>query len=200
MVHSLTSTDFKFANDCALNVVLYVKADIQDSPDKFSGACNNSGLTISTKKTEVMHRPAPGKSYVESSIHINRLRVNEVDMFTYLGSPLSRNVTSDDEVNTRLAITNTVFSRPHKHVKSLTEVLQHQPQHMGPQLKTEKPKVVRKKGVLQQKNAGRLGRTVGNNPVAAANILCPHCQRLFRAQIGLTSHLQTFRLPRPQDD
>uniref|UniRef100_A0A0L8I6R6 C2H2-type domain-containing protein n=1 Tax=Octopus bimaculoides TaxID=37653 RepID=A0A0L8I6R6_OCTBM len=41
-----------------------------------------------------------------------------------------------------------------------------------------------------------------NNPVAGATIPCPHCQRLFRAQIGLTSHLRTHKTnpPPPQDD
>uniref|UniRef100_A0A0L8H3L1 C2H2-type domain-containing protein n=1 Tax=Octopus bimaculoides TaxID=37653 RepID=A0A0L8H3L1_OCTBM len=41
-----------------------------------------------------------------------------------------------------------------------------------------------------------------NNPVAGATIPCQHCQRLFRVQIGLTSHLWTHkkRPPPPQDD
>ncbi len=34
------------------------------SADKFSVACDNFGLTISTKKTEVMHQPTPVKPYV----------------------------------------------------------------------------------------------------------------------------------------
>uniref|UniRef100_A0A0L8GAL3 C2H2-type domain-containing protein n=1 Tax=Octopus bimaculoides TaxID=37653 RepID=A0A0L8GAL3_OCTBM len=40
------------------------------------------------------------------------------------------------------------------------------------------------------------------NPVAGATIPCPHCQRLFRAQIGLTSHLRTHKTSPapPQDD
>uniref|UniRef100_A0A0L8GUS2 C2H2-type domain-containing protein n=1 Tax=Octopus bimaculoides TaxID=37653 RepID=A0A0L8GUS2_OCTBM len=41
-----------------------------------------------------------------------------------------------------------------------------------------------------------------NNPVAGATIPCPHCQRLFRAQIGPTSRLRTHKTspPPPQDD
>ena len=41
-----------------------------------------------------------------------------------------------------------------------------------------------------------------NNSTAAATIPCPHCHRLFRAQIGLTSHLRSHRarLPLPQDE
>uniref|UniRef100_A0A0L8IFT4 C2H2-type domain-containing protein n=1 Tax=Octopus bimaculoides TaxID=37653 RepID=A0A0L8IFT4_OCTBM len=45
-------------------------------------------------------------------------------------------------------------------------------------------------------------RNRANNPVAGAILPCPHCQRLFRVQIGLTSHLWTHKTspPSPQDD
>ena len=82
--------DLLFADDCALNATS--EADMQQSADIFSEACTNFGLTISTKKTEVMHQPAPGKQYVEPNININGQRLNVVDKFTYLGSTLSRNV------------------------------------------------------------------------------------------------------------
>ena len=39
----------------------------------------------------------------------------------------------------------------------------------------------------------RKGTTI---PPSVATIPCPHCPRLFRAQIGLTGHLRTRR-PRP---
>nr|XP_054755561.1 uncharacterized protein LOC129261526 [Lytechinus pictus] len=45
--------------------------------------------------------------------------------------------------------------------------------------------------VAVARRQARKARTA--NPVAAANIPCPHCQRLFRAQIGLTSHLRTHQ-------
>ena len=85
-----TINDFLFADDCAINATS--EANMQHSVDKFSEACDNFGLTISTKKTEVMHQPAPGKPYVEPNIIINNQRLNVVDKFTYLGSTLSRNV------------------------------------------------------------------------------------------------------------
>ena len=89
---------------------------MQHSVDKFSNACNNFGLTISTKKTEVMHQPAPGKAYIEPSISVDGHRLNVVDKFTYLGSTLSRNVVIDDEVNARLAKASVAFGRLHKNV------------------------------------------------------------------------------------
>ena len=106
--------DFLFADDCALNAA--TEADMQRSVDKFSEACNNFGLTISTKKTEVLHQPAPGKPYVEPNITINGQRLNVVAKFTYLGSTLSRNVVIDDEVNARLAKASAAFGRLYKNV------------------------------------------------------------------------------------
>ena len=82
--------DFLFADDCALNAGS--EDDMLRNINKFSDACNDFGLTISIKKTEVMHQLAPGKSYVELSITANGQRLNVVNRFTYLGSMLSQNV------------------------------------------------------------------------------------------------------------
>ena len=60
---------------------------MQHSVNTFSDVCNNFGLTISTKKTEVMHQPAPGKPYIKPNISVNGQRVNVVEK--YLGSTLS---------------------------------------------------------------------------------------------------------------
>ena len=113
-VISDTVNDFLFANDCALNAAS--EAAMQHSVDKFAKACNNFGLTISTKKTEVMHQPAPGKTYAEPNITINRQQLNMVDKFTYLGSTLSRNIVIDDEVNARLGKGSAAFGRLHKNM------------------------------------------------------------------------------------
>ncbi|XP_069960323.1 RNA-directed DNA polymerase from mobile element jockey [Cherax quadricarinatus] len=109
-----TINDLLFADDCTLNAAS--EAAMQHSVDKFSDACNNFGLTISTTKTEVMHQPAPGKTYVEPNITINGQRLNAIDKFTYLGSTLSRNVVIDDEVNARLAKASATFGKLHKNV------------------------------------------------------------------------------------
>ena len=109
-----TINDLLFADDCGLNTTS--ETEMQRSVDIFSEACNNFGLTISTKKTEVMHQPAPGKTYTEPNITINGQRLNAVDKFTYLGSTLSRNVVIDDEVNTRLSKASAAFGRLAKNV------------------------------------------------------------------------------------
>ena len=109
-----TIRDLLFADDCALNAS--TEADMQSSVDKFSDACDNFGLTISTKKTEVMHQPAPGKEYIEPNIYINGQRLTTADRFTYLGSTLSRNIVIDDEINTRIAKASVAFGRLYPNV------------------------------------------------------------------------------------
>jgi len=101
--------DLLFADDCALNA--NTEADMQCSVDKFSKACTDFGLTISTKKTEVLHQPAPGRDYVEPNITVNGESLKNVDRFTYLGSTLSLNTTIDDEVNTRIARASVAYGR-----------------------------------------------------------------------------------------
>jgi len=113
-VHACTINDLLFADDCALNAISEDK--MQHSVNLFAEACSNFGLTISTKKTEVIHQPAPGKTYVEPNIYVNDQRLNVVDKFTYLGSTLSRSVVIDDEVNTRIAKASVAFGRLHSSV------------------------------------------------------------------------------------
>ena len=79
--------------------------------DKFSAACDDFGLTISTSKTEVMHQPAPGMPYNKPSILIKGKRLEVVDKFVYLGSTLSRAVNIDEEVTARIAKATSAFGR-----------------------------------------------------------------------------------------
>lgn len=101
--------DFLFADDCALNAA--TEGQMQESMNSFSTACKNFGLTISTKKTEVLHQPAPQKPYIEPVITIDGEPLKTVDKFTYLGSTLSRSVNIDDEVETRIAKASSAFGR-----------------------------------------------------------------------------------------
>ena len=92
--------DFLFADDCALNA--NTEQTMQHEMDCLSGACDNFGLTISTKKTEVMYQPAPGNPYQEPHISVKGQKLQAVDNFTYLGSTLSRAVNIVTEITTGL--------------------------------------------------------------------------------------------------
>ena len=98
-----------YADDLAENVKSEEK--IPGTVDRMSKACDNFQPTISTKKTEVVHQPAPGNPYSEPTITVNVQKLQVVDKFTYLGSTLSRAVHIDDEVTARTAKASVAFSR-----------------------------------------------------------------------------------------
>ncbi len=64
-----TINDFLFGGGCAFNAAS--EADMLHSVHKFCDACNNFGLIISTKKTEVIYQPAPGKPYTDTNPNIS---------------------------------------------------------------------------------------------------------------------------------
>ena len=68
-------------------------------------------VTISTKETEVVHQPAPGKPYNEPTITVNGQKLKVVNKFTYMGSTLSRAVHSDDEVTVIIAKVSVAFGK-----------------------------------------------------------------------------------------
>ena len=87
------------------------EAKMQRAIDQVSQSCDNYDLTISTKKTEVVHQPAPGKPYNEPTITVNGQKLEVVDKFTYLGSTLSRAVHIDDEITARITMASVAFGR-----------------------------------------------------------------------------------------
>ena len=58
-----------YADDLAENAKSEGKK--QGAVDRMSKSCDNFQLTISTKRTEVVHQPAPGKPYSEPAITVN---------------------------------------------------------------------------------------------------------------------------------
>ena len=57
------------------------EAKMQRAMDQVSQSCDNYDLTISTKKTEVVHQPAPGKPYNEPTVTVNGQKLKVVDKF-----------------------------------------------------------------------------------------------------------------------
>ena len=82
---------------------------MQEAMDIVLQACGNYNLTISTKKTEVVYQPAPGKPYSEPTITVNGQRLQVDNKFTYLGSTLSRAMHIDDEVTARIVKASVAF-------------------------------------------------------------------------------------------
>ena len=113
-VQSDTINDLLFSDDCAVNATS--EANMQHSVERFSDACDNLGLTISTKKTEVMPQPAPGKPYVEPNINVKNHRLNAV---VHIPRKYSfQELVINDEVNARLAKASVAFRRLCKNVRN----------------------------------------------------------------------------------
>ena len=110
-VHHDFVRDFLFADDCALNADS--KDAMQRSMDKLSAACDAFGLTISIKKTEVLHQPAQNTNRPQETpaITVNGQTLQTVSKFTYLGSTLTSDAQLDVEIQNRVAKASRSFGR-----------------------------------------------------------------------------------------
>ena len=105
---------FLFADDCALNAG--TQSIMQESLNRFAKACDNFGLTISIKKTEVMYQPAPKALYTKPVITVNGEKLTVAKKFIYLGSTLSHSVSIDKKVLYRIARASSAFGTLRKKV------------------------------------------------------------------------------------
>ena len=104
-----TIRDLLFADDCALAALS--QEALQRLCNCFSTAARRFGLTISIKKTETLHQPAPGNMYVPPAIEIEGKLLNAVDNFKYLGSISSNDASLDAEITARIAKATAAFGR-----------------------------------------------------------------------------------------
>ena len=85
-----------FADDAAL--VSHTESGLQSLVDSFSDACNDFGLRISLKKTEIMSQ---GDTQ-DPIISIGEHRLETVTSFTYLGRTVTSNLNLNTEINKRI--------------------------------------------------------------------------------------------------
>jgi hypothetical protein len=72
---------------------------MQYSMDKFSTSCDNFGLTVSIRKTEVIYKPTPGKPHQVPTVTVKNQPLADVEKCAYLGITLSRCNHIDHEVH-----------------------------------------------------------------------------------------------------
>ena len=94
-----------FAGDAALTS--HTEEGLQQLISKFANACNEFGLTISIKKTNVMGQNFPAVP----SININGEVLEVTDRFTYLGSTITNNLSLDAEIDNQAAAVMSKLSK-----------------------------------------------------------------------------------------
>ena len=90
-VRKVLISDILFADDAA--IATHTQEELQSLMDCFSQACNDFGLTISLKKTNVLGQDT------EAPPGITIYELNVVCQFTYLGSTITDNLSLDAEID-----------------------------------------------------------------------------------------------------
>ena len=103
--------DFLFADDAAL--VAHSAEELQQLMNCFSKACQDFGLTISLKKTQVMGQGVDSPP----SITISTQEVEVVHDFVYLSSTISDTLSLDVELDKYMGKAATMFCRLTKRVR-----------------------------------------------------------------------------------
>ena len=99
-----TVKDLLFADDAAF--VTHTEEELQSLMDRFSKTCQDFGLTISIRKTNVMVQGAD-----PPNIYINGTKLDVVDQFTYLGSTITTDLSLDTEISKRIGKASATLSR-----------------------------------------------------------------------------------------
>ena len=96
--------DLLYADDAAL--VSRSEDGLQRLLDRFSNACDQFGLTISLKKTQVMGQATPAQPLLT----INGENLEVVHQFQYLGSTMTDTLSLDVEISKRIGLAFTTLS------------------------------------------------------------------------------------------
>ncbi|XP_066282992.1 uncharacterized protein [Branchiostoma lanceolatum] len=104
-VREALSRDLLFADDAGL--AAHTEQGLQSLMDRFSRACNDFGLIISLKKTEVLGQDVEAPP----AITIGDYELKAVNHFTYLGSTASNNLSLDKEIDKRIGKAATTLAR-----------------------------------------------------------------------------------------
>ena len=109
-IHKVLIREMLFADDAALTS--HTEEGLQQLMTQFANACEEFGLTISIKKTNIMCQDAPRIPTI--SIGNEVLEVTE--SFTYLGSTITSNLSLDKEIDQRIGKASGVMGKLQKRV------------------------------------------------------------------------------------
>ena len=101
-VRTILVLELLFADDAAL--VSYSAEGLQRLLDKFSAACAEFTLVISTKKSVVLHQG------IATPITVNDQELGTVDSFAYLGSIMNNQLSIEQEIQVRIGRAASTFN------------------------------------------------------------------------------------------
>ena len=104
-VREVLTRDMLFADNAA--VVAHTQDEFQSMMDCFSQACEDFGLTISLKKTNVLEQDTEAPPVIT----IDDYDLDAVCQFTYLGSTITDNLSLDAEINKRIGKAASTLAR-----------------------------------------------------------------------------------------
>jgi len=99
--------DILHADDCAL--LAHTLHDAEQLFDRFRTTAARFGLTVSLKKTEVIHQPVTKSAHSPPVIKAGDVTLKAVDHFCYLGSHID--VNADIDISARIAKASSSFGR-----------------------------------------------------------------------------------------
>ena len=100
-----------FADDLAL--LSSSRSDLQEALDRFSDACSDAGMKISTVKTEIM---CVSRQPVQCSIQTNGEILKQTEKFKYLGVTFSSDGRQDSELDIRIGKASAVMRQLNRSV------------------------------------------------------------------------------------
>ena len=104
-VRRIMVRELLFADDAAL--ISHTSSGLDRLMSRLNASCTEFALIISIKKTVVMHQ----SDVIDTPVSINGHVLDTIDAFSYLGSTISRNLSIDKEIDTRIGKAATVFNR-----------------------------------------------------------------------------------------
>nr|XP_061823852.1 uncharacterized protein LOC133611023 [Nerophis lumbriciformis] len=113
---TISIMELQYADDNAL--IALSEEDLQCTLSAFAKAYKQLGLAINIKKTQILHQSPPNSSapVLPPNLSIDKIRLENVDHFPYLGSLLSSKAVIDDEIHHLLSCASGAFSRLRKRV------------------------------------------------------------------------------------
>ena len=98
-------TDLRYADDAVL--VADKKKKMQKMLDRLSETCKEYGMEINVKKTKVMVMNGTGR--IKKGVKLNNVPLERVTRFKYLGSWITDDAKSDDDIRARVGMAKAAF-------------------------------------------------------------------------------------------